>query len=309
VSNSASTRPPAGPMGVMSITPFAGDGALDEELLRRHLHRFLPHDLSVYLCSQGSGEGLALRTEETRRVYEIGVEVLGGAREVVGAGIGLTGDTDRALEEVDTLSATGVDAVQVFPPRTGALRPRDREIERYYDEVIAVARCPVIVGENVTLVGYEIGARVLRHVLERPAVAGLSWTVPATGVAALTGVIAEHGSRLAVRTGLLHHLGNVAALGGAGVLCFDGNVVPGLVAAAWAEATGEGLRPGGAFGRLLGLNAILSRYGNPASIKAALDHLGLPAGGLRRPFLGLHDTERTELAAQIDGAGLSEADL
>jgi 4-hydroxy-tetrahydrodipicolinate synthase len=290
-----------GAMGVMSITPFGADATIDETLLRSHMARFLPHDLSVYLCSQGSGEGLALATAEKQRVYEIGAEVLGGRREVVGAGIGLTGDTDRALREIDVLSATGVDAIQVFPPRPGALRPRDREIERYYDEVMDVAHCPVILGENVTLVGYEIGPRVLRAIIERhPTVAGLSWTVPGTGVASLTGIVTELGAQVPVRTGLLHHLGNMAALGGAGVLCFDGNVVPGLVAASWVEATTGGLGKGGAFGRLLALNAMLSRYGNPASIKTALQHLGLPAGHLRRPFLGLDDTERADLASQVD---------
>jgi dihydrodipicolinate synthase/N-acetylneuraminate lyase len=290
-------------MGVMSITPFTAAGTLDEAMLRAHLLRFVPHDLSVYLCSQGSGEGLALTTGEKQRVYEIGAEVLGGRREVVGAGIGLTGDTDRALREVATLSLTGVDAIQVFPPRPGALRPRDREIERYYDEVFDVARCPVIIGENVTLVGYEIGPRVLRRIVEgHTDVAGLSWTVPGTGVASLTGIVAEFGERIPVRTGLLHHLGN-----GAGVLCFDGNVVPGLVAQSWVEATTQGLGPGSAFGRLLALNAILSRYGNPASIKAALAHLGLPAGHLRRPFLGLDDAERADQASQMDATGLEAA--
>ena len=295
-----------GPIGVMSITPFAADGSLDETLLRAHLERFAPHDLSVYLCSQGSGEGLALSTAEKQRIYQIGAEVLGGRREVVGAGIGLTGDTDRALQEVDTLSATGVDAIQVFPPRPGALRPRDWEIERYYDEVLATAHCPVILGENVTLVGYEIGRKVLRSVIgAHPEIAGLSWTVPATGVASLTGVVAEFGGRIPVRTGMLHHWGNMAALG-AGLLCFDGNVTPGLVAAAWVEATSEGLRPGGPYARLLAINAVLSQYGNPASIKSALEYLGLPAGHLRRPFLGLDDTERADLAAQLDRLSLAD---
>lgn len=306
---SQTTPSPQAPIGVMSITPFSEDGSIDEALLRAHLARFADRPLSVYLCSQGSGEGLSLSRDEKRLVYEIGVDVLGGRREVVGAGIGLTGSTDQALADVATLSATGVDAVQVFPPRPGALRPRDRELERYFDEVFSVARCPVIVGENVTLVGYEIGPRVLRAVLDRhPEAAGLSWTVPASGVAALTAVVGEFGGRLPIRTGLLHHWANAAAVG-AGILCFDGNTVPGLLTSAWEEATTAGVRPRGPYHRLLALNALLSRYGNPASIKAAHDHLGLPAGQLRRPFLGLDDAQREELGVGLDSLALSTADL
>ncbi len=164
-------------IGIMSITPFSAEGEVDEEELRRHLQRFTAHDISVYVCSQGSGEGLSLSLDEKEAVYRAAVATLGGIREVVGAGIGLTGDTATAREQVERLSVTGVDAVQVFPPRTGAVRPRDREIERYFDEVIAGAGCPVIVGENVTLVGYEMGPRLIHRIVEgNDAITGLSYT-------------------------------------------------------------------------------------------------------------------------------------
>jgi dihydrodipicolinate synthase/N-acetylneuraminate lyase len=92
----------------------------------------------------------------------------------------------------------------------------------------------------------------------------------------------------------------MAALRGAGVLCFDGNLVPGLVAAAWTAAA-EGrsdLVP--KLATLFAVNRLLSEYGNPASIKAALQHLGLPAGQLRRPFLGHDDTACANLRIELD---------
>ncbi len=287
-------------VGIMSITPFGPDGEVDDDELRRHLRRFAGHPLSVYLCSQGSGEGLALTVAEKEVVCRAAVAVLGGRCELVGAGVGLTGGTDAALEQVERVSATGVDAVQVFPPRTGALRPRDREIERYFEEVIAAARCPVVLGENVTLVGYEIGVDLIRRILDRnDRVTGLSYTAPGS-VGQLTELAASLAGRVAVRTGWLHHLPTMAAVGAAGVLCFDGNLVPGLVASVW-DALREGRSDGpAALADLYAVNAVLSRFGNPASIKAALSHCGLPAGALRRPFLGLDERERAELARQLD---------
>jgi len=290
-------------MGTMCITPFATDGSVDGELLRAHLEHLGTFDLSVYLCSQGSGEGLSLAPEEKEQIYRIGADVLGGRREVVGAGIGLTGDTDSTVELVKRLSVTGVDAIQVFPPRTGALRPRDREIVRYYDEVVAVSACPVVLGENVTLVGYELGPKVVTEVIERhPEIVGLSYTVPLSGLAGLADIIGRLGERVAVRVGLVHHIVNVAALGGAGVLCFDGNVVPGLVAAVWRAACDGQPDLLDKLRLLVGVNAELTRFGNPASIKAALEHLGRQPGGLRRPFLGLDDEQRRQLAAGLDRA-------
>jgi len=288
------------PIGVMSITPFTAEGEVDEEQLRRHLSRFTSHPVSVYLCSQGSGEGLSLALAEKETVYRTAVATLGDVREVVGAGVGLTGDTDTAIHQVERLSATGVDAIQVFPPRTGALRPRDREIERYFDEVIAVASCPVILGENVTLVGYELGPRLIHRIIDKSdAVTGLSYTA-AGSLGQLSELVAGFGGRVQVRTGWLHHLVNMAAVGGAGVLCFDGNVAPGLLAATWTAAKAGSADLPVLWRAVISLNVLLSKYGNPGSIKAALSHLGLPAGGLRRPLLGLDETEVAELTATLD---------
>jgi 4-hydroxy-tetrahydrodipicolinate synthase len=288
------------PIGVMSITPFTAEGEVDEEQLRRHLSRFTSHPVSVYLCSQGSGEGLSLSLAEKELVYRVAVATLGGIREVVGAGVGLTGDTDTALEQVERLSATGVDAVQVFPPRTGALRPRDREIERYFDEVIGVARCPVILGENVTLVGYELGPRLIHRIIDRSdAITGLSYTA-AGSLGQLSELVAGYGDRLQVRTGWLHHLVNMAAVGAAGVLCFDANVAPRLLTATWTAAKEGSADLPSLWRAVISVNALLSKYGNPGSIKAALSHLGLPAGGLRRPLLGLDEKEVAELSVALD---------
>jgi len=288
-------------IGTMCITPFGPDGSVDGGLLRAHLEHLGAFDLSIYLCSQGSGEGLSLAPEEKEEVYRIGAEVLGGRREVVGAGIGLSGDTDSTIQLVRRLSATGVDAIQVFPPRTGALRPRDREIIRYYDEVVTASACPVVLGENVTLVGYELGPKVVTEVIDRhPEIVGLSYTVPLAGLAALADIIGRLRQRVAIRVGLLHHLVNVAALGAAGILCFDGNVVPGLVAEVWRAASEGEPELLDKLRLLVAVNAELTRFGNPASIKAALDHLGRHGGQLRRPFLGLDDEERRQLASGLD---------
>jgi 5-dehydro-4-deoxyglucarate dehydratase len=288
-------------IGTMCITPFRDDGSVDGDLLRTHLEHLGAFDLSIYLCSQGSGEGLSLAPEEKEEVYRIGAEVLGGRREVVGAGIGLTGDTDSAIAQVKRLSATGVDAIQVFPPRTGALRPRDREIVRYYDEVVASSQCPVVLGENVTLVGYELGPKVVTEVIERhPEIVGLSYTVPLAGLAALADIIGRLRDRVAIRVGLVHHLVNVAALRGAGILCFDGNLVPGLVSEIWRAALDGEADLLDKLRMLVLVNAELTRFGNPASIKAALAHVGRDGGGLRRPFLGLNDEERAQLGSGLD---------
>ena len=72
---------------VVSITPFRADGALDEVGLRGHLARRRDAGVGVYLAGSGSGEGYTLTPDETRRVLEIGVEVLGGHAPVRAMGV------------------------------------------------------------------------------------------------------------------------------------------------------------------------------------------------------------------------------
>ena len=296
--SSATANP--GAVGVMSITPFDAQGSVDQALLRQHLERLEAHPVSIYVCSQGSGEGLSLSLKEKETVYRTAVEVSAGRREVVGAGIGISGDTETALEQVSVLSATGVDAVQVFPPRTGALRPKDQEIEGYYHEVVQAAQCPVVLGENVTLVGYELGRGLIERLLTaHPEITGLSYTAPGS-VGQLADFVRTHRDRVEIRTGWLHHIANMAAMGGAGVLCFEGNVLPGLPSAVWQSLI-EGRSDALALlEQLLSVTAVLSRFGNPGSIKAALDHMGLPAGDLRRPLLRLAGDARAELVKAWD---------
>ena len=58
------------------------------------------------------------------------------------------------------------------------------------------------------------------------------------------------------------------------------------------------------FTRLLRLNAVLSRFQNPRSLKAAMHCMGLPAGELRKPYLALEEHEIAEIRAVLLELGL-----
>jgi dihydrodipicolinate synthase/N-acetylneuraminate lyase len=98
----------AGAIGVMSITPFDEAGSVEHSVLRSHLERLAAHPVSIYVCSQGSGEGLGLSLEEKEAVYRTAVDVAAGRCEVIGAGIGIAGDTATAVDQLRVLSGTGV---------------------------------------------------------------------------------------------------------------------------------------------------------------------------------------------------------
>ena len=59
---------------VISITPFAEDGRLDEDQFRAHMRRLAAGGIGVYVGGGGSGEGYTLSREDNIRIFAIAME-------------------------------------------------------------------------------------------------------------------------------------------------------------------------------------------------------------------------------------------
>ena len=291
----------------MSITPFTAEGALDEQLLRIHLRFLADGGVGVFLCSQGSGEGDLLSSAEKLRIYEIGVQELGGVTPVCAAGIGLAGSTAQIAALARGAETAGVDVVYVLPPRPSPQTPRPEEIERYYRAVIEAVACPVIIANNTFLAGYTVPfslvvtlAHAYAHV-EAVLLVESNSAVLAQYVEALRG-------HARVLTGVVSSVMAAHAVGVSGTLCMEANVQPDLVPRLWeALDAGDLSTAEGLYKRLVDLGAPIARYGNPRSLKEALAAIGRDGGHLREPYLRLPPAERSDLAASLHGLGLAGA--
>jgi 4-hydroxy-tetrahydrodipicolinate synthase len=111
---------------------------------------------------------------------------------------------------------------------------------------------------------------------------------------------ATFGEKVAVRCGITPAMTSLHALGGSGLLCFEPNVAPRLTVGVWnalADPRRETFTE--PYAVLLRLNTVLSRFGNPRSLKAALRILGRDAGIPRRPYLPLPDAACKTLADEL----------
>src|SRR5205814_552413 len=90
------------------------------------------------------------------------------------------------------------------------------------------------------------------------------------------------------------------ALGGARLLCFEPNVAPRLTVSVW-DGMQEPISDQWTerYSTLLRLNMVLSRYGNPRSLKAALRILGRDAGIPRKPYLPLPEPDTKAMADEL----------
>jgi dihydrodipicolinate synthase/N-acetylneuraminate lyase len=160
---------------------------------------------------------------------------------------------------------------------------------------------PVLLTNQVVMVGYALPPALLRDlVTDHGHVVALNTSDrdDATFTASLEVV----GRRVPVYVGVIGQLVRALERGAAGALCFEADLVPVLCRhVCAAHHAGDHGRRDECFALLLRVNDVLSRYQNPRSVKAAMEHLGLLAGGtLRRPYLPLDDAARDDIGRVVD---------
>ena len=292
-------------VNAMSVTPFDAHDRLDEQALAVVVDRMATAGVGIYLGSYGTGEGHLLRDAEIDRLYRVGVSAAAGRVPVYAAALGFT-STDEVIEAALSAVDAGVDAVQIHPPRPGpvAIVPRPEELERFYADVLGAVTTPVHLTNQVVMVGYSVPVALMADlVATHDQVTAVNTSDPDLGRVA--DLIDAVGSRAGVYVGIVGQLGAALARGGAGTLCFEADVAPELCAAVIEAHRGgdaEGLAV--AFARLLRLNEVLARSGNPRSVKAAMRLVGLPGGALRRPYLELGAHEVDAIAVVLGELGL-----
>jgi 4-hydroxy-tetrahydrodipicolinate synthase len=294
------------PVNAMCVTPFDGHDRLDEAALAVIVDGLATAGVGVYLGSFGSGEGHLLTQAEVGRLYAVGVDAAGGRVPVYAAALGF-GSTTSVIEAALAAAATGVDAVQIHPPRPGpaAITPRPAELERYYADVLGAVSTPVHLTNQVVMVGYRLPTELIAELVGScQQVTAVNTTDP--DLAALARLLDAVAATTAVYVGIIGQLVAALSLGGAGALCFEADVAPALCTdVVDAYRAGDPARLESAVARLLRLNAVLARYGNPRSVKAAMRLLGLPAGALRRPYLDLDPEEVAVIGGVLADLGLA----
>jgi 4-hydroxy-tetrahydrodipicolinate synthase len=293
------------PITVMSVTPFDAEEQLDEAALRRHVRYLARGGVTICLGSYGSGEGHLLRRPEIQRMYAVAVDEVGGRAPICAGALGFTA-TDDVIEQALAAADAGVDLVQIHPPRPGpvGIRPRLPEIERYYRDVLEAVRTPVVLTNQVFMVGYALPVELIAELVRQyPQITSVIHTD--RDPAALRSIAAAVGPRLPLKVGVIGQLLDALEAGASGAACFEANLAPRLCASIperFAAGDREGARA--AFDRVMRLNAILSKFQNPRSVKAAMQLAGLGGGPPRRPYLPLPAAETGEIGQVIAELGL-----
>jgi 4-hydroxy-tetrahydrodipicolinate synthase len=290
VRNCRAMRPYEGLLTAM-ITPFHGDGSVNEEAavaIARHLLANGSHGLVV---AGTTGEAATLTDDEQVRLVELIVSEAGHEGTIV-AGAG-SNDTRHAIELTQRVIAGGADAVLSVTPYYN--KPNRRGIVRHFAEVArAAAGTPVVL--------YNIPGRTAVN-MPPDLLAELGQ------IDGIAGVKQANTAELQLIDGLAVLAGNDDAyaacldMGGAGGICVASHIVGPEMRRMYDEPDARAAIDAS----LRDVYETLFITASPTPTKAAMNMLGHDAGTLRLPMVEASEEEAAAVRAMLERHGLLAA--
>src|ERR687888_1993750 len=121
------------------VTPFDGDGALNEVAAVDLMHHLLENGSDGLVLAGSTGESPTLTDDEMVRLWKLGVAECGDATVIAGTG---SNNTGHAVQLTELATDAGVDAVLVVAPYYN--KPNRLGLMAHYRAVAAATDRPVI---------------------------------------------------------------------------------------------------------------------------------------------------------------------
>ena len=266
--------------GTALVTPFCGDGSLDEATLRSLVKRQIDAGIHFLVPCGTTGESPTLTHEEHLRVVQITVEIAkGGVPVLAGAGGYNTAEVIALARELADLGADGILSVTPYYNK-----PTQEGLFQHYRAIAEAIPLPIIL--------YSVQGRTGVN-MEPATVRGLAEIENIVGIKEASGNVSQMAAILnAVPDDFIVLSGDdaitlpVISLGGRGVISVVSNEIP----AEMAELTRLALQ-----GDFAGARAIHRRFhplmeinfveSNPIPVKAAMAEMGLLEPVWRLPLV------------------------
>jgi 4-hydroxy-tetrahydrodipicolinate synthase len=269
------------------VTPFDDQLRVDEEAFVTILHYLAEHGSDGVVVCGSTGEAATLTDEEHLRVIELAVQERPEGMTIIG-GTG-SNDTRHAVELTERATELGVDATLSVTPYYN--RPNARGLLAHYAEIDKATDKPILLYNIPSRSAIDIPNELLAELGQLEHVVGVKQA---------------NNANLALIDGLEVYAGNDDAflptleMGGAGGILVASHVVGDEM----RRMVDEPERRAEIDASLRDVYAVMGVTTNPIPVKAALELMGLRAGGLRLPLVEASDEERAEVRAVLERHGL-----
>ena len=287
--------------GTALVTPFRGDGSLDETTLRTLIKRQMDGGIDFLVPCGTTGESPTLTHEEHLRVVEITVEVAKGRVPVLAGAGGY--NTAEVIALARELAALGVDGILSVTPYYN--KPTQEGLFQHYRAIAGAVRVPIILYSVQGRTGVNIDPGTVKRLAEIENIVGIK---EASGnVSQMAAILNAVPDEFIVMSGDDAITLPVISLGGRGVISVVSNEIP----AAMAQLTRLALQ-----GDFSGARAIHRRYhplmeinfveSNPIPVKTAMAEMGLLEPVWRLPLVAPKAENRARIRAVLEALGLVE---
>ena len=305
---------------VALITPFTDDGsAIHKDRLRSQIdHLFeagchgivtagtllnLPRETIPTLSIGSTGEFTAMTLNERKQLTELCVEYAAGRGPVV-AGTGTTSTKD-CLELAQHAAKAGAAALMVVPPFYDPVNYE--QLQELMAEIHDASNLPIIYYNIPSASGLTLSPREIAGLSKF----GVKYLKDTSGNApAFTELVFKWSSQITAFNGWDTLTFYSMAAGCKGAVWGASNIIPELSAQLWECVAVKGdLKTGRElWAKIFPLCAFLESHNYSSAVKTAMELLGHPTGGPRKPFKLLTGEPRKELAELLANAGLSVVD-
>ncbi len=273
-------------------TSFDRDENLQTEKIRFNIESLSQYDLAGFLILGSNGEQVML--SETEKI-----KAIAAAREAVPQGrILLAGtgcqSTRETIALTNSAAAEGAHDVLGINPSYYRGNMNQDELVRHYFDVADASPVPVLVYNMPANTGIDMTPKMIIAMAEHPNIIGLKESGGnVVKMGEVLGAVKPGFQVLAGGAGFLLPALSTGAVGG---ILASANIAPGhCIDIFRAFAAGEMNRAKELQHSIIPLNsAVTARWGVPA-LKAAMDHIGLYGGHVRRPLLPLPEPLKKQL--------------
>jgi len=288
-----------------AITPFAADGALDEDRFARNLQLLLDEGIDGFVIAGHTGEAWTLDAGERFRIFEIAADVASGRAPVIGAVSAIR--PGEAIALARGAEAHRLDGVMLTAPAYAMVN--EREILAHFQAVSDACGLPIMLYNIPRRIGRDLSPELLARAAEIERVVALMQSSPSFDD--IGRAIDACGERMLIFAGNSADRGLPAA-----ALGVDGFVSSVETQALGAEAialwrlsiAGDYAAARAVQQKCSRVKKFLGAFGTePAALKVAMNHVGRPGGFPRPPILPLDPEQAAQVEVFMDQIALVPA--
>jgi 4-hydroxy-tetrahydrodipicolinate synthase len=287
--------------GTAMVTPFRGDGSLDEATLRKLIARQIEAGIDFLVPCGTTGESPTLTHEEHVRVVAITVEMAKGRVPVIAGAGGY--NTAEVIPMARELAALGVDGILSVTPYYN--KPTQEGLYQHYRAIAEAVDLPIILYSVQGRTGINIEPAT---VVRLAAIRNILGIKEASGsIAQMAAILNNVPEDFVVLSGDDAITLPLIALGGRGVISVVSNEIP----VEMTEMVRLALR-----GNIWGAREIHRRFhplmevnfveSNPGPVKTALAEMGLLEPVWRLPLVAPKRENRERIVGVLNSLGLVE---